>query len=314
MRDPARPYYLGCEHFGEQLRGSKFSHKITRDLYAYPSRSQHQRPYRELLGEQLWENTAWAYRDDEHTQHSDAYLLVQRDKALRNFDLSMRYFDSLDADDFETALEHVLAKGRTFKPVESLPDWDDVEGAYVMVFDEYKQFYIGQSGNVRKRIKQHWGGRKSFDRLIYGRSMYTSIFPRGRAARLGHYPDLRCPKHKPVCPGRTRREGCRPALLPTRSRVHGVASVPLSFEEYQREWDGLANTIAQTPPSHRSTLITELAGMDMTIYSVKPETGPPFMWSRRDGVASAVTRGELSVEEFTSFLELMGEKVIWPKN
>jgi hypothetical protein len=29
-----------------------------------------------------------------------------------------------------------------------------------MVFDEYKQFYIGQSNNVGKRIKPHWVGSK----------------------------------------------------------------------------------------------------------------------------------------------------------
>lgn len=121
MRDPARPYYLGFEHFGEQLRGSKPSYKMTRELYTYPSRSQHQRPYPELQGEQSWKNTAWAYRDEEHTQSSDAYLLWQRDKALRNFDLSIRYFDSLDKDEFETALEHVLAKGRTLSPSSRCP-------------------------------------------------------------------------------------------------------------------------------------------------------------------------------------------------
>jgi hypothetical protein len=95
-----------------------------------------------------------------------------------------------------------------------------------------------------------------------------------------------------------------------RSRRREVISVPSSLEEGERTWDGLANMIAQTKPPHRST---DLAGMDMTIYSVKPETRAPFMWSRWDGVASAVTRGELGVEEFTSFLELMGKKVTWPK-
>jgi predicted phage gp36 major capsid-like protein len=72
----------------------------------------------------------------------------------------MRYSESLDADEFEAALEHILTKGSDVQAVESLPDWDDVEGAYVMVFDEYKQFYIGQSNNVGKRIKPHWVGSK----------------------------------------------------------------------------------------------------------------------------------------------------------
>ncbi|MGO4145732.1 hypothetical protein AB4Y77_11650 [Paenarthrobacter sp. YAF11_1] len=59
--------------------------------------------------------------------------------------------------DVVVVLQHVLAKGRTFKPLESLPAMDGREAAYIMVFDEYKQFYIGESWDVRKRIKQHWG-------------------------------------------------------------------------------------------------------------------------------------------------------------
>lgn len=332
MLDPSRSYRLGCEHFGEQLRGPQIGHKMIRDLYAFPSRSQKRKPNRADFSDKAWEDDAWRYRDEEHTRHSDGYLLWQRDKALRSFDLSMRYFESLDADEFETALVHVLAKGRTFKPVESLPDWDGVEGAYVMVFDDYKQFYIGQSNNVRKRIKQHWGGRKSFDRLIYG-GVYNSIFPvdelraldntRVYAARSNnpYAPEERAEKaaDQRFCLNRMTGGEATPltlmlTALSPRSRTHGVSSASLSYEEYERERDGLANKIAQSPPSHRSTLMAELAGMDMTIYSIEPETGPPFMWSRRDGIAGAVTRGELSVEEFTSFLESMGEKVIWPKN
>lgn len=173
---PKRISYGGIEHFGEQLRGTKFGHKMVRELYAYPNRKQHQRFVREQFSEDDWEARAWRFRDEHHAEHSDAYLLVQRDSALVNFDLSMRYFDSLDADKFESALEHVLAKGRTFKPVETLSDWDGVAGAYVMVFDEYKQFYIGQSNDIRRRIKKHWSSRNSFDRLIFG-TKYDSIFP-----------------------------------------------------------------------------------------------------------------------------------------
>jgi hypothetical protein len=145
----------GEEHFGEKLRRSKFGHRMTRGMYAYPNRSPHRKFDRSELSEDLWEGTAWAYRDEGHTQHSDRYLLVQRDRALMNFDLSMRYFKSLDQDEFEQALQHVLAKGRTFKPVESLQHWNEVAGAYIMVFDDYRQFYIGKSEDIRKRIRQH---------------------------------------------------------------------------------------------------------------------------------------------------------------
>jgi hypothetical protein len=164
------------EHFGERLRETKFGQKLTREWYAYPTRSPHQRVRREQVDAEFWAAVAWAYQDEEHTRHSDAYLLAQRDQALVNFDLSMQYFECLDVNGFQDALTRVLAADRALEPVHSLPDWHAAAGVYVMVFDEYKQFYVGQATDVRKRIKQHWTSRKAFDRLLFG-SPYDSIFP-----------------------------------------------------------------------------------------------------------------------------------------
>lgn len=38
----------------------------------------------------------------------------------------------------------------------------------------------------------------------------------------------------------------------------------------------------------------------------------PYLWSRRDAIASAAANGELSLEDYARFLKLMGEKVICP--
>lgn len=38
-----------------------------------------------------------------------------------------------------------------------------------MVLDNYRQAYIGQSWDMRKRIKKHWSWTKQFDRLLWGR-------------------------------------------------------------------------------------------------------------------------------------------------
>lgn len=174
MREPKPVLHPAIEHFGEQLRASRFGHKMTRELYAYPNRRPKEKPRREDWPEEVWNDTAWMYRDEEHTEHSDVFLLAYRDAALTNFDLSMKYFSSLDQDDFEGALNHVLAKGRTFKPVQSLKPWDGVAGAYIMVFDEYRQFYIGQSNDIRSRIKKHWTHRKPFDRVLLEPGMTRS--------------------------------------------------------------------------------------------------------------------------------------------
>lgn len=324
--------YPACEHFGEHLRGSKFGHKMTRSLYAYPNRSPKQRPNRERFGEEFWENTAWAYCDEEHARHSDAYLLVQRDRALVNFDLSMRYFESLNVDGFEAALEKVLAKGRTFKPVTTLSEWDGVAGAYVMVFDGYKQFYIGQAEDIRKRIKQHWTGRKHFDRLVFG-TPYNSIFPADELRALDTTRIYAARSSNPFavekraenaadqrfCLNRMVGGSATPLTLMLtsinpRSRGHGVVPQPLSFDEFERAWDSVADTISLSSANGASSLVAALAAMDMTIYSVKPKTGEPFMWSRREAIGGAVARGELSVEKYAAFLETMGETVLWPES
>ncbi|WP_301110372.1 hypothetical protein [Microbacterium sp.] len=44
-------------------------------------------------------------------------------------------------------------------------------GLYFMVLAEYRQAYVGATdhpGGIMARIKQHWTGTKSFDRLIWG--------------------------------------------------------------------------------------------------------------------------------------------------
>jgi hypothetical protein len=67
-------------------------------------------------------------------------------------------------------------------------------------------------------------------------------------------------------------------------------------------------------PSTQHSLVAGLASLDMTVYSVAREDGSRVMWSRRDAIACAAARGELSVEEFAAFLEAMGEIIIWPED
>lgn len=308
-----------------------FGHRMTRALYGYPNRAPGQRYSREFVGERLWEELAWVFRDEEQTQHSDIYLLAQRDQALVNFDLSMRYFASLDRDDFEDALQHVLVKGRTFKPVQSLADWKDVAGAYIMVFDEYKQFYVGQSEDIRKRIRTHWATRKPFDRLIFG-NKYESIFPvdefrafdntRIYAARSRNPYAVEERAEKAAdprfCLNRMRGGEADPwrllvALNSPRSRTHGPGVVELSYQDYELAYDQIGCLVQKVPGPSRSGLVSQLVGMDMTIYSVFREDGERFLWSRRDAIRGAAVRSELSVDEYSAFLTALGESIIWPE-
>lgn len=326
------PSIPGVEHFGDIFRASKFGHKMIRDLYAYPGRKPKERSKREQLGEALWTNIAWSYRDDEHAEHSDAYLLVQRDAALRNFDLSMAYFASLDAGEFEEALQKVLAAEPRLVPVKSLPAWERDTGVYVMVFDEYKQLYIGQANDIRKRIRQHLTGRKSFDRLLFG-SKYTSVFPVDELRaldmtrlyavssfqtldierRLEAAADQRFCLNR-IAGGEAGGLTMMLALPRLKGRAHGVSALSLSADEYSQARDAVDDMISGTGGGDRAALVTRLAALNMEIYSVIREDGSSTFWSRRDTILHAVQTGAMTTTEFKAFLEVMGETVIWPDN
>ena len=86
---------------------------------------------------------------------------------MKNFDLNMKYFKSLDYDDFDKKLKLFVKKNR-FVEANNLNDLV-VSGIYMLVLDKYKQVYIGISDNIRKRILNHWSKKKDFDRLIFGK-------------------------------------------------------------------------------------------------------------------------------------------------
>jgi len=79
----------------------------------------------------------------------------------------MAFFAQLPADAFEEALIEMLRKHKYLRPVTDLTTLDDEMGIYVMVLDGYKQAYIGQAWDIRKRVKRHWNGTKQFDRLLF---------------------------------------------------------------------------------------------------------------------------------------------------
>lgn len=202
-----------------------------------------------------------------------------------------------------------------------------------MVFDEYRQFYVGQSNDIRKRIKKHWSGRESFDRLVFG-SKYESIFPMDELRALdttrlyaacstdAYAVEQRAEQAADprFCLNRMMGGEASPlklmlTALKPRTHFTEVTVVPLSREDYERAEETVANVIAQARTSHGSNnLVDELASLDMTIYSTEHENGSQVMWSKRDAISNAVACGELSVEEFAAFLTAMGEKIIWPES
>ncbi|MDJ0379204.1 GIY-YIG nuclease family protein [Cryobacterium sp. PH31-L1] len=159
---------LVVDHFGERMRTGKYGHRLTRSTYALPNKTPSSYDNRSNYSPRQWETDGWVYEDEDHTRYSDAFCAQQRDEALINFDLNMEFFSQIPPADFEAALTKMLQKNKQLRPVSDLKDWTGDGGLYVMVFDEYRQVYVGQSGNIRARIKKHWSGTKAFDRLLCG--------------------------------------------------------------------------------------------------------------------------------------------------
>ena len=106
---------------------------------------------------------------------TEEHYVKQRAKADLNFDLNMAYFKSLDFNEFN---DYLLQQCKKHKFVEcrDLNTLDNMIGIYMLVLDSYKQVYIGQSNNIKRRIMSHWNSRESLERLIYC-DICSSILP-----------------------------------------------------------------------------------------------------------------------------------------
>ena len=62
----------------------------------------------------------------------------------------------------------VIKSNKKVRQIFDLNDCKEMCGIYVLVLDEYKQVYIGQAKDIKKRVMQHWSKQKPFDRLIFG--------------------------------------------------------------------------------------------------------------------------------------------------
>lgn len=103
---------------------------------------------------------------DENT-YTDKYVKELYEKCMYNYDLNIKYFSTLNHNEFDMYLNSFVSKNK-FKEIFDLKDINQIKGIYILVLDEYNQVYIGISNNIKKRILAHWNTRHDFDRLIFG--------------------------------------------------------------------------------------------------------------------------------------------------
>ena len=147
------------EYFGVKLVDKGKSFKLTRDEFAQINTKPSLPRFTSLVQMN-------AYTDESGRTYAENWCREYREVCLKNFDLNMKYYELLDKDEFVKSLEEFLNKNSEFVEVTDLNDFADVEGYYLMVLDEYKQVYLGQSCNIKKRVLQHWSKTKQFDRLL----------------------------------------------------------------------------------------------------------------------------------------------------
>ena len=135
-------------HFGVKVLEGKRGLRLTREKYAIVDNK-----------------SSFGVKD---MLYNDQWCEKHLINCLENFDLNMEYFSLLNHSEFCVEIEKFLKQNNYFTEVDDLNLYDGKAGYYLMVLDEYSQLYIGTTGNIKKRIRQHWSSSKSFDRLIFG--------------------------------------------------------------------------------------------------------------------------------------------------
>ena len=140
-------------HFGVNLRETKKGLNLTRDNY-------------------ITINTKSSFSNGR--TYSDEWCKKYYIYCLENFDLNMRYFSSLNYQEFTEKLNEFVEKFN-FTQIFSLSEHSLVSGYYILVLDKYKQIYIGTTKKIKERILGHWSKTKPFDRLVFGRKENSII-------------------------------------------------------------------------------------------------------------------------------------------
>ena len=147
------------KHFGVEVREGKYGSKLTREHYAIINNRNTLKVKFARIEE--------AYADEQGKFYTQKWCAAYREMCLENFDLNMRFFKSLDHEDFDNELNDFLKRNQGFKEVHDLNEYAGMSGYYLMVLDEYCQVYVGTTDDIKKRIRDHWTARVEFDRLLF---------------------------------------------------------------------------------------------------------------------------------------------------
>lgn len=120
------------------------------------------------ISKETYLNLKFKNRDDE-------FVKEQTKRIKYNFELNMKYFNSLDSVEFNKYVSEFMNENN-FIEIDDLKKYVGIPGIYIMVLDNYKQVYIGITENgIKERIKQHWNAKKEPERLIFGQAFNSVL-------------------------------------------------------------------------------------------------------------------------------------------
>lgn len=173
------------KHFGIWVDQSKTSSRINREYYAEINPKSSIIKYKDIVRNPRLENNKDLIIDHEKktVYYTEAHCYRLQKRAMENYDINMRYYASLDQNEFEEAVQKFI-KRRGFREItdlykiETIFDEEYLGGyVYLMILGEYKQVYIGMTerADVTERIKEHWTRKRAFDRLVFGSTSNSHI-------------------------------------------------------------------------------------------------------------------------------------------
>ena len=173
-------------HFNAKIKASD-RNRLTRENYCVPSNKAHNDTKKTIKRAQEFfaQNNRYpglipecycnipndVFADNEH--YTDKWVENHYRDCMENFDLNMKFFNSLEEAPFQKHLSTVCKKNK-LKEIFDLNEVSGTSGIYVLVLDKYKQVYIGISNDIKRRILSHWSAKKEFDRLVFG-NVNTSV-------------------------------------------------------------------------------------------------------------------------------------------
>lgn len=155
------------QYFGVWIKKSE-KNKISRENYATIEKKNSMWSSKTKSYYKTVEERQKLYDDAECRIYSDSFCKEWQEKCLINFDKNIEFFKQLSRDAFEDDLQKLINFNENVKQILDLNECKGMRGLYILVLDEYKQVYIGQARDIKRRILSHWSRKKEFDRLLFG--------------------------------------------------------------------------------------------------------------------------------------------------